>query len=40
MIKYIIVDDEHITHDIIKGYCDALPSLSFVGNCYDAIEAL
>ena len=40
MIKYIIVDDEHIAHDIIKGYCDALPNLSFVKHCYDAIEAM
>lgn len=40
MIKYIIVDDEHIAHDIIKGYCDALPNLSFVQHCYDAIEAI
>lgn len=40
MITYIIVDDEHIAHDIIKGYCDALPNLSFVKHCYDAIEAM
>ena len=40
MIKYIIVDDEHIAHDIIKGYCDALPYLQFVQHCYDAIEAM
>ncbi len=40
MIKYIIVDDEPIAHDIIKGYCDALPNLSFVQDCYDAIEAM
>ncbi|AUC14934.1 DNA-binding response regulator [Tenacibaculum sp. SZ-18] len=40
MIKYIIIDDEHIAHDIIKGYCDALPNLSFVQHCYDAIEAM
>ncbi len=40
MIKYIIIDDEHIAHDIIKGYCDALPKLSFVQHCYDAIEAI
>ena len=39
-MKYIIVDDEHIAHDIIKGYCDALPNLTFVQHCYDAIEAM
>lgn len=40
MINYIIVDDESIAHDIIKGYCDVLPNLKFVNSCYDAIEAL
>ncbi len=40
MIKYLIIDDEHIAHDIIRGYCDMLPNLEFVGDCYDAIEAL
>ena len=40
MIHYIIVDDEYIAHDIIKGYCDALPHLSFVKHCYDGIEAM
>lgn len=40
MIKYLIVDDEHIAHDIIKGYCDMLPHLELVKKCYDAIEAL
>ena len=40
MIKYIIVDDENLAHDIIKGYCDALPNLTLVKHCYDAIEAM
>lgn len=40
MINYIIIDDEHIAHDIIKGYCDLLPSMKFKMHCYDAIEAL
>jgi DNA-binding LytR/AlgR family response regulator len=40
MIKYLIIDDELIAHDIIKGYCDMLPNLEFKANCYDAIEAL
>lgn len=40
MIKYLIVDDEHMAHDIIKGYCDLLPHLELVKNCYDAVEAL
>ena len=40
MIKYIIIDDEHIAHDIIKGYCDILPNMQLMSHCYDAIEAL
>ena len=40
MIKYLIIDDEHIAHDIIKRYCDMLPNLEFMADCYDAIEAL
>lgn len=40
MIKYIIIDDEFVAHDIIKGYCDLLPNMRLLKNCYDAIEAL
>jgi DNA-binding LytR/AlgR family response regulator len=40
MIKYLIIDDEHIAHDIIKGYCDMLPNMELMKHCYDAIEAL
>lgn len=40
MIRYLIIDDEHIAHDIIKGYCDMLPNLEFKADCYDAIEAI
>lgn len=40
MINYIIIDDEPIAHDIIKGYCEAIPNLKFVGSCYDAIEGI
>ncbi len=40
MIKYLIIDDEHIAHDIIKGYCDLLPNTELMKHCYDAIEAL
>ncbi|MDY8136162.1 response regulator transcription factor [Aquimarina sp. 2201CG5-10] len=40
MIKYIIVDDETIAHDIIKEYGDLLPNLEFKQHCYDAFEAL
>lgn len=40
MIKYLIIDDEHIAHDIIKGYCDILPNMELMKHCYDAIEAI
>ncbi len=40
MIKYMIVDDEHIAHDIIKGYCDVMQEMELVQNCYDAFEAI
>lgn len=39
MIKYLIIDDEYIAHDIIKDYCDLLPSMQLMKNCYDALEA-
>lgn len=40
MIKYLIIDDEHMAHEIIKGYCDMLPNMRLVKHCYDALEAL
>jgi DNA-binding LytR/AlgR family response regulator len=39
MIRYLIIDDEHIAHDIIQGYCDLLPNMQLMKNCYDALEA-
>ncbi|MCZ8215155.1 MAG: LytTR family DNA-binding domain-containing protein [Cyclobacteriaceae bacterium] len=39
-MKYIIVDDESVSHDIIKKYCSLLPNMQLVHDCYDAIEAL
>jgi DNA-binding LytR/AlgR family response regulator len=39
-IKYIIVDDESVAHDIIKKYCSLLPSMHMMRDCYDAIEAI
>ncbi len=40
MTSYLIVDDEHIAHDIIKGYCDMLPQMQLAKSCYDAVEAM
>ncbi|MCK8522977.1 LytTR family DNA-binding domain-containing protein [Aquimarina sp. D1M17] len=39
-MKYCIIDDEPIAHRIIEGYCENLPYLQKVGNCYDAFEAI
>lgn len=39
MIRYLIIDDEYMAHEIIKGYCDLLPSMQLQKNCYDALEA-
>ncbi|WP_299887009.1 LytTR family DNA-binding domain-containing protein [uncultured Lacinutrix sp.] len=40
MISYLIIDDEYIAHDIIKGYCDKFSNFKLAKNCYDAIEAI
>jgi DNA-binding LytR/AlgR family response regulator len=40
VIKYLIIDDEHMAHEIIKGYCDQLPDMELQKHCYDALEAL
>lgn len=40
MIKYIIVDDESASHDIIKDYASNLSYLSYQKSCYNALEAL
>jgi len=39
-MTYLIIDDEPIAHDIIKGYCDLLPNMKLMKHCYDAIQAL
>lgn len=39
-MRYVIVDDEPISHQIIEAYAGNLPFMELVGNCYDAISAL
>ena len=39
MITYLIIDDEHIAHTILQGYCDLLPNMKLQKNCYDGLEA-
>lgn len=36
----MIVDDEFMAHEVIKGYARLLPNLSFQKSCHDALEAL
>jgi DNA-binding LytR/AlgR family response regulator len=40
MMRYIIIDDEHIAHKIIMEYCEMLPHMKLQKNCYSALEAL
>lgn len=40
MIKFIIVDDETASHDVIKDYANNLPFLSHQKSCYNAFEAI
>lgn len=40
MTSYLIIDDEHMAHEIIKDYCDLIPGLKLAKQCYDALEAL
>lgn len=39
-LRCLIVDDEPPAHKILENYIGRLNSLSLVGNCYNAIEAL
>ncbi|MCX7548101.1 LytTR family DNA-binding domain-containing protein [Xanthomarina sp. F1114] len=40
MLKYIIVDDEPLAHEIIEEFCSMLPHLQLEKNCYSAMEAI
>lgn len=40
MTRYLIIDDEAIAHEIIRGYCDKIPDFQLAKSCYDAVEAL
>ncbi|CAM2009891.1 LytR/AlgR family response regulator transcription factor [Acanthopleuribacter pedis] len=39
-MRYLVIDDEPITHQIIAGYCRELDFMESVGNCYDGVQAL
>lgn len=40
MISYLIIDDEYLAHEVIKDYCDMLPNMQLMKNCYNALEAI
>lgn len=40
MLKYIIIDDEPLAHEIIEEFCSLLPHVQLEKNCYSAMEAM
>lgn len=40
MLKYIIIDDEPLAHEIIEEFCSMLPHVQIEKNCYNAMEAM
>ena len=40
MLKYIIIDDEPLAHEIIEEFCKMLPHVQLEKNCYNAMEAI
>ena len=40
MLKYIIIDDEPLAHEVIEEFCSMLPHLQLEKNCYNAMEAM
>ena len=40
MLKYIIIDDEPLAHEIIEEFCSILPHVQLEKNCYNAMEAM
>ncbi|MFA0963944.1 LytR/AlgR family response regulator transcription factor [Roseivirga sp. BDSF3-8] len=40
MMRYLIIDDEQMAHDIIKEYAGMVPEMELLAHCYDAFEAL
>lgn len=40
MIRYLIIDDEYLAHDVIREYCDMLPHMQLAKSCFNALEAM
>jgi len=40
MLKFIIVDDEPLAHEIIEEFCSMIPHIELKNHCYNAMEAM
>ncbi|MCG2461056.1 LytTR family DNA-binding domain-containing protein [Flavobacteriaceae bacterium F89] len=40
MLKFIIIDDEPLAHEIIEEFCSMIPHIQLAKNCYNAMEAM
>lgn len=40
MLKYIIIDDEPLAHEITTEFCSMLPHVQLEKSCYNAMEAM
>ena len=40
MYNYLIIDDETLAHEVLKDYCELIPHLNLIKECYNAMEAL
>ncbi len=40
MLKFIIIDDEPLAHEIIEEFCSMIPHLQLAKNCYNAMDAM
>ena len=40
MLKFIIIDDEPLAHEIIEEFCSMVPHIQLEKNCYNAMEAM
>ena len=40
MLKFIIIDDEPLAHEIIEEFCSILPHVQLEKKCYNAMEAM
>ncbi|MDO6427231.1 LytTR family DNA-binding domain-containing protein [Thalassotalea sp. 1_MG-2023] len=39
-LNALIIDDEPLAHDILQSFCDNVPFINVVGQCYSATQAL